>query len=60
MSPYFFGVVTAKKNRPDFDRFTQANQRNSWAILDWSSQIPLKEAFSSENKQDVINSQFCY
>ena len=38
-------------------RFTQENQRNSWIILDWTFWIPLKVAFFSENKEDVINSQ---
>ena len=42
-------VVTARKNRPFSYRFTQANQKNSWTILDWTSQIPHKVAFSSEN-----------
>ena len=53
--------VTANKNRPSSYRFTQANQRN-WIILHWTSLIPLKVTFSSENNlgeyQDVINSQF--
>ena len=32
-------------------------QSNCWTTLDWTSQIPLKVVFSSENNQDVINSQ---
>ena len=31
------------------DYNTQANQRNSWTIPDWTSQIPLKVTFPSEN-----------
>ena len=46
-------VVTARKNQPSSYRFTQANQRNSWTVLDWTSQISLKVAFSSENKLEV-------
>ena len=49
--------VTTKKNQPSPYRFTQANQRNSWTILDLPSQIPLKGAFSSNNNQDAISSQ---
>ena len=41
--------VTAKGNWPSSYRFTQVNQRNIWTILDWTSQIPLKIMFSSEN-----------
>ena len=48
--------VTTRKNQPSSYRFTQANQRNSWTIIDWTSQIPLIAAFSSENNQDVMNS----
>ena len=39
------GSVTDTKNRPSSYRFTQANQRNSWSILDLTSEIPLKVAF---------------
>ena len=53
-----FISVTARKNQPSSYRFTQANQRNPWTILDWTSQIPLTVAFSSENNLDVINLQF--
>ena len=41
--------VTLNKNRPSSYRFTQANQRNTWTTLDWTSQIPLEIIFSSEN-----------
>ena len=41
--------VTANKNWPSSYRFTQANQRNPWTTLDWTSQIPLKMMFSSGN-----------
>ena len=43
------GVVTSRKNGPSPYTFTHANQRNAWASLDWTSQIPLKVVFSSEN-----------
>ena len=42
-------VVTAKGNRPSSYGFTRVNQRNLWTILDWTSQIPLKQMFPSEN-----------
>ena len=42
-------IVTGNKNRPFSYRFTQVNQRNLWTMLDWTSQIPLKVTFSSEN-----------
>ena len=41
--------VTARKNQTSTYRFTQANQRNSWTVFAWTSQIPLKVAFSLEN-----------
>ena len=52
---YSFVPVTARKNQPSSYRFIQANQRNSWTIHDWTSQIPLVVALSTENNQDVIN-----
>ena len=52
------GDVTARKNQPSSYRFTEANQRTSCTILDYTSQISLKVAFSLENYQDVIKSQF--
>ena len=50
--------ATARKSQPSSYRFTQVNQRNSLTILDRTSQISLKVAFSSENNQVFINSQF--
>ena len=37
--------ITTRKNQPSSYRFTLANQRNSWTILDWTSQNPLIVAF---------------
>ena len=42
-------TVTANENQSSSYKFTQANQRNPWTILDWTSQIPLKVTPCSEN-----------
>ena len=48
---------TARKNQPGSCRSLGQIKETLWRVLEWTSHIPLKVTFSSENYQDVIKSQ---